>query len=498
MSARPSPGWDRWIGALLLFYPRRFRQRFGEDLADHYRTPPDRHRLRAALHAGSDLARAGLGARLDDHRARWIARASSGGLDGLVVDLRHTLRGLCRRPLFSLTVIATLALAGGLNAAVFGFLDNTLLRPLPVHDESLIVSIGSRWNGFEHSAVSVREYLDYVERSRTLSAIAAFTGASFNVSADDGVPERLLGARVTASFFDVLGVQPALGRVFTTVEDRPGRSRVVVLSHALWIRRFGGDPRVLGRTIRFDSGTHEILGVMPSDFPFPAAETELWIPLSINPAATPPRGAHNRLVIARMAGDFSVERVREEMSTIARQLQQEHPSMYPVGSGWGLSVRPLREHLVGDFRLALQTLMVAVGFVLLIACANVTNLMVARASDREAELTTRSALGASAFRLARQALLEGLVLGLAGGAVGLVLGTGLVHALGSFLPERLPIPDWLLTDGRVAGFALTMTAMAGMVAALTTSARAITRHPAARCVAAAPPPMRVRSASARF
>ncbi len=266
-----SSAWDRWIAALLLCYPRRFRARFGADLSAQYRKPEDGRTLRAAVLATRDLTRGGLGARLDDLRAAWSGRTTGSGSDGLLVDVRHSLRGLLRRPLFTLMVIATLALAASLNAAVFAILDTTLLRPLPVRDEASIVSIGSNWVGFVHSSVSVPEYLDYVERSRTLSPIAAFGSASFNVVANEGVPERVLGARVSASFFDVLGVAPALGRVFTAAEDRPGAPALALVSYGLWMRRFAGNPAVIGQTIRFDSGDRQIIGVMPREFLFPSA-----------------------------------------------------------------------------------------------------------------------------------------------------------------------------------------------------------------------------------
>ncbi len=470
---RPRPTlWQRWIALLLIFYPARFRRLFGADLLEQYREPERGPLVRAAFDAGRELARGGLGARLDDAR-RWWSRRSSGGTDALVVDLRHTLRGLRRQPLFAFSVVATLALAAALNAAVFGILDAALIRPLPIPGEQAVVSIGSRWVGFEHSAVSIPEYLDYVDRSRTLSSIAAYTHASFNLESEAGVPERVLGARVTASFFEVFGVNATLGRVFTAAEDQPGQSPVAVLSHGLWVRQFGASPDVVGRTIRFDSGTREIIGVMPQGFRFPDEGAELWIPLSINRASLPSRGSHNRMVFARMAPGITLERAQQEMSSIARDLERQYPAMYPAGSGWDLSVRRLREHMFGDFRAPLQLLMAAVMFVLLIACANVANLMMARASERDHELATRAALGASRFRLARQAVAEGAVLGAAGGLVGLALGSALIAGIRPLMPEGLPVPAGLLTDPRAAGFSLLLTAAAGSLAAMMTTARVI-------------------------
>ena len=442
-----------------------------------YHEPGNGRVIRAGLQAARDLARGGLGARVDDLRAAWSARASGSGLDGLLVDIRHSLRSLTHRPLFTLTVIATFALAASLNAAVFAIIDTTLLRPLPVRDEVSIVSIGSEWVNFRHSSVSVPEYLDYVGRSRTLSPVAALTSASFNLVTAQGVPERVLGARVTASFFEVLGTAPELGRVFSPAEDRPGAPGVALVSHRFWMRRWGGDPAAVGQTIRFDGGERLIIGVMPRAFRFPAATTDVWIPLSINPAAPSTRGSHNRLALARLVPGASLARARAEMHAIAKQLAHEHPQVYPPGSGWDVSLLPFREYLFGNFQAPLATLMAAVAFVLLIACANVANLLVARASDRAAELATRAALGASGLRLARQALIEGLILGVCGGGVGLAAGSGLVRALVAFFPDALPVPDRVLTDPRIALFALFITAAAGVIAALSTTLRTFNAAP---------------------
>ena len=460
--------WDRWIGLLLRCYPRPFRDRFGEDLRAQYRhtTPPS---LTAAIVAFKDLGTAGLGARLDDARRGWGERTPS-GLDALRVDTRHILRGMRRRPLFPLAVASTLALAVGLNAVVFAILDTTLLRRLPYADEGRLISIGNRWIGFDHTSVSIPEYLDYRARNRTLESIAAYTSASFNLVTDAG-PERLLGARVTASFFDVLSIRPALGRVFSEEQDQPGTSNVVVLSDGLWRRRFGADPNVVGTFLTFDSGRREVLGVMPPELRLPDADTELWIPLSINPAAPGPRGNHNRLAIGRLKAGVGIDEARGDFHRLAVELAGDHPQNYRAGSGWDTSVRGLREHLFGDFRKPLSLLMAAVLFVLLIACVNVANLMAARTGERGHELATRAALGAPRFRIGQHALVEGLLLGLSGGAAGLALGAGILRALRAQLPERLPVPDQMLTDGRVAPVALALAAAAGVFASLSTLRR---------------------------
>ena len=467
---RPAIGWqrvwDRWIGLLLRFYPRRFRERFGDDLRAQY-AQEGRPSLRGAMTAFRDLVTGGIGARSDDARTAWRAAASP-GLDAIRVDTRHIVRGLRRRPLFPLAVVSTLALAGGLTAVVFAILDTTLLRPLPYSDAGSLISIGNTWTGFDHAYLSIPEFLDYRTRNRSLESIAAYTSASFNMVTSHEGPERLLGARVTASFFDVLGVRPVLGRVFTADEDQPGLPRVVVLSHGLWSRRFGAARSVLGTRLTFDWGTSEVIGVMPPELRLPDANTELWVPLSINTASPGSRGNHSRQVIARMKPNVGLEQTRADLHHLAIELQREHPESYPTGSGWGTSVLGLRDHLFGDLRTPLSLLMTAVLFVVLIACANVANLMAARASERRHELATRLALGAPRLRLVQHALIEGILLGVAGGAAGLALGSGVLQLLRSGLPERLPVPDHIATDLRVAAFAIGVTACAGVLASLAT------------------------------
>ena len=461
--------WKAWVRVWLLAYPRRFRQRFGADLLTQYSGDHDLS-VRAALNAGRDLLRGGIGARLDDARTSWRSGARP-GIDALRVDARHIFRSLRRRPLFPAAVVTTLALAGGLSAVVFALLDMTFLRPLPYPDASRMVSIGNQWIGFEHASLSIPEYLDVRARNRSLESISVFTAANLNLLASHAGPERLNGARVTSSFFDVLGVRPTLGRLFGVDDDQPGPPRRVVLSHAFWSRRFGADAAVVGTRLTFDFGDCEVVGIMPPDFRFPAADTDIWIPLAINTASPGSRGNHNRQAIARLKAGASLEQAQADLHRIAMDLQREFPSSYPVGSGWDTSVRVLRDHLYGDFRRPLWLLMTAVMFVVLIACANVANLMAARASERRHELATRIALGAPTLRLAQHAFVEGALLGAAGGAAGLALGSLVLGVLRSGLPSRLPVPDAVATDLRVAAFAIGLTACAGAVASLVTLRR---------------------------
>ena len=459
--------WHRWIALLLRAYPRAFRERFGRDLAAQYDERGDRG-PRAALAAGRDLVRGGLGARADDFRR---AGRAGGGLDGLRADAVHATRSLTRRPWFAGMVATTLALAAGLNAAVFGILDATLLRPLPYPNDCALVSIGLMWNDFTHSSVSLPEFVDFSARARSFESMAVYSSASVNLAAAGGQAERVQGVRATASFFDVLGVAPAIGRTYTP-EEELSETRVVLISHEFWTRRFGADPLIVGRDLVTDSGPARIVGVMPASFRFPSAETDVWIPMYLVPGDAGSRGAHNRQVIGRLASELPLTAAQEDLSRIAAELRREYPDSYPAGSGFGVNVMPLRERLVGDLRDPLQVLMTAVLFVLLIACANVANLMVARGSERSRETATRVAFGASRLRLVRQSLFEGLLAGAAGGAGGVLLAAWLMSALQPWLPDQVARPDSILRDPRVIAFALLVTAAAGALTAAITALRA--------------------------
>jgi putative ABC transport system permease protein len=462
--------WDRWVGLCVRAYPRQFRRRFGRDLAAQY-PRPERGTVRAGFRVAADLVRGGIGARIDDARRR-----PGGRLDGLRTDAVHAVRSVRRRPLFAAMVVATLALAAGLNAAVFAILDTTLLRPLPYPADRDLVSIGNLWTGFTHASVSLPEYVDYSSRSRSFASMAVYSNSSINLAASGGAAERVQGTRATASLFGVLGVGPLLGRPFTVTEDATGAS-VAVLSHAFWMRRYGGDAGAIGRTLETDGGAAEIVGVMPASFEFPSALTDVWIPMNLVPGDAGGRGAHNRRVIARLAPGVSLDQAQDEMRRIASQLQQEYADHYPPGSGWGIEVVPLRDRLVGDLRAPLQALMIAVAFVLLIACANVANLMVARTTERSREIATRTAFGASRGRLVRQTLFEGLLTGAGGGLAGLLLAAALFGALQPWLPQDLPRPVNVLSDLRVIAFSILVTAGAGALTAALTAIRA-TRMPA--------------------
>ena len=461
--------WRGWIALLVRCYPRRFRDTLGADLAAQYldRTPAGpADFIRRVAAAARDLGSAGVGARLDDLRAAGSPTfRSTRLLGGLLMDLRLGARALRRQPLYSITIVLTLALASGLTTAVFAIYDVTLVRPLPIPDDRRVASIGSRWTGFDHSAVSIPEYLDYRSRADAFAAIAAIRTVSVNLTSPGVEPERLQGARVTASYFDVMQVAPALGRAFSPEEDRPGGPDVALISHELWRTRLGTDPAVVGRVIALDDRPVTVLGVMPPGFGFPTRDTQVWMPLAVNLADPGGRGAHNRQVVARLAAGRTLADARVQMDRIALQLQQENLSAYPHGSGWGLSVQALRDRLVGDLRAPLRLLLAAVVFLLLIAAANVSGLMLARAADRHLEFAARTALGAPRLRLLRLVVVEGLIAGLAGAAIGLGVADLLLRVLESDLPAAASRPDVVFLDPRVLAFTFGTTALATAVAA---------------------------------
>ena len=457
--------WSAWITLLLGAFPAPFRRQMGADLAAQYTAEPPRTALRFAARAlpvARELLSAGVGARLDDWRASRAPRGSAVG--GIVADARYGVRMLVRQPVYSGTIVLTLALASGLATAVFGIYDATLVRPLPFPDDRRLVSIGSMWTDFDHASVSIPEYLDYRDRARSLASVAVYRNVSLNLAEGASGPERLLGAAVSASFFDVLGVAPVLGRVFTAEEDQPNGEQIAVLSHGLWRRRFAADPGIVGRAVRIDDQAVTIAGVMPPVFRYPAPDTEVWVPLRVDAANPGGRGAHNRQVIARLRSDVPLAAARAELSAIGEQLAREYPENYPEGSGWGVSVKTLRERLVGDLTEPLRLLFAAVLFVVLIAAANTSGLMLARASERRAEFAARAALGASRLRVVRQVVIEGAVAGAAGGALGLAVAELLLRGFALGLPPAVSRPGMLALDPRALAFALGVTASAAALA----------------------------------
>jgi len=357
-------------------------------------------------------------------------------------DTRYALRGMGRQPGFVAVVVLTLALGIGATTAIFSLVDAVLLRPLPYRNAATLVSVWNRWSGVAEAGLSDPEYLDYAERSRTLM-IAAVATASMNVAGGSGDPERLGGALVTANTFGVLAVQPAVGRTFVSDEDPRGAPAVALISDRLWRRRFAANPAIIGREMTIDGTVCEIIGVLGPDFLLPAefgsdVAVDIVRPLLLDRAAARTRrGGHYLQGFARLRPGATTRSAAAEMDGINAQLLREYPDQYKM-PGFGITVVDLRDDLLGPSRPVLLVLAGAVALVLLLACANVANLMLARGESRRRELALRTALGASRFRIIRQVLTESCMLATFGAAAGLAVAAWCQQLVLAIAPSALP------------------------------------------------------------
>ena len=380
-------------------------------------------------------------------------------------DVAYAARILRRSPGFTLTAVLTLALGIGANTAIFSVVNATLLRPLPFPHAERLVVLQNQYKaiGMDAAAASVADYIDYRKQRHLFSEVAAVDTGDFNLTGADR-PERLQCGVTTAGLFAVLGVRPILGRTFTYEEDRPGNNQVVLLTDGLWKRRFGGDPGVLGRTIHLNGKPYTVVGIVPSILQW-FAPLDAWIPSGFTPEQMSPAKRTNQFlfILARLQPDVSLARARAGMAAFGRVLAKNFPDDYPPSVGWAIRVDSLDELLIGDVRGALLVLLAAVGFVLLIACANVANLSIARASGRMRELSIRAALGAARWRIARQLLTESVMLGVLGGAAGALLGSWGVSLLVAGGPQQLPRLDEVSIDGRVLAFTAAIALLTGLL-----------------------------------
>ncbi|MCI0432043.1 MAG: ABC transporter permease [Gemmatimonadetes bacterium] len=359
-------------------------------------------------------------------------------MDWITQDFRYAFRRIARNPGFAGLVIVTLALGIGANTAIFSVINAVLLRPLPYQDPGDLVTIQHRYPSLDLDAsVSAGGFRDYRDRTRSFSGVAVQSAWAANLTGY-GEPLRILASRVSADYFNTLGRQAALGRTFRAEEDVPGRHFVVVLSDGLWRRQFGADPSVLGRSISLNAEPYEIIGVMPPDFrSFFNRAAELWVPLALTEAQLGAGRTNEWLaLIARLGPGVTFERASDEMSAFAETLKLETPDQYP--QNWTLKVTTLNDVATGSIRPALLILLGAVAFVLLIACANVANLLLARAAGRMKEVAVRIAMGAKRWHLVRQLLVESTMMSVAGGVLGAALAWAGVRALTTvFDPEDL-------------------------------------------------------------
>ncbi len=377
-------------------------------------------------------------------------------MDSLRQDLHYALRRLLKNPGFTAVAVMTLALGIGANSAIFSVINAVLLRPLPYPDSDRLVGMYHVSEG-DRAVMSPANFLDLRKQTRTLEDAAAVDPTEVTITGA-GNPVRIRASEVSASFFDVLRARPLLGRTFAADENEPGKDKVVVLAYGLWQQRFGGRADVVGSTVAIDRVPRTIVGVMPRGFAYPA-EHELWLPIEYTEQTRNARGAWYLRVIARLRPGVSSDQSASEIAALGEALQKAYPRH---NTNVGFTTFPLHEALVGDLRPALLVLLGAVGFVLLIACANVANLLLARAVGRETELAVRTAMGAGRARLVRQLLTESVVLGLAGGLAGLLIAAWGADVLVALQPEGVPRLNEIAIDRTVASFTVGMSLLTSL------------------------------------
>ena len=393
-------------------------------------------------------------------------------MDSFFKDIRYGVRSLVKRPGFTAVALITLALGIGANTAIFSLINAVLIRPLPFDQpERLVWAWGNIRNGGNRASVSPLDYLDYRAQNNTFEQFAAML--SFAASANltgDGEPERLVARATTGNFFQALGVAPSRGRAFTLENEKPGNDQVAVISYDFWQKRFGGDTGLIDKKIILDGKTFTVVGVMGREFDFPAG-TQLWIPLNFD--TTPglkQRRAHFLRPIGRLKAGVTLAQAQADTDAVARRLEASYPD---TDTGWNLRMVPLREQIVGNLRPTLFILLGAVGLVLLIACANVANLLMAHAAARWREIAVRSALGASRWRIARQMITESVLLAQAGGTLGALLAIWGVELLVSISGDNIPSTAQVKIDPTVLAFTLLLSMVTGILFGVAPTLRAL-------------------------
>jgi len=387
----------------------------------------------------------------------------------LLKDLRYAFRSLIRRPLFSLILISILAIGLGANTAMFSVVDSVLLEPLPYPDADQLVWMWSLTPDREQNTVSALDYMDYRDQSRTIEHLAAYSAWQERfVVTGDYEPEVLVGAAISWNFFRTLGAEPILGRGFLLEDEDPTSGNPVVLSHALWQRRFGRDPGILGQTVSLEGNAYEVVGVMPKGFAFPAW-AELWRPMRMSEPIAQGRGNNNFLVFGRLKSEATIEQADAELVALSAGLAEQYPD---EKEDWSVTLVPLEDIIVGSVRGVLWILLSAVVLVLLVACANVAALLLARADGRRSEMAVRMALGASRERVTRQLLAESVVIALIGGALGIGLAAAVLRALSTMGAEALPRQAIIEFDQTALFFTLIVSITTGILFGLVPALRA--------------------------
>jgi predicted permease len=464
----------RRIRAFLLRIGGLFnKRRRDQDLTAEFESHLQMH-IEDNLRAGMDAAAARREALLrfgaiEARKEEFRDRRSLPMPEMLMQDLRYAFRMLRSKPGFTIVAVATLALGIGANTAIFSAIDAVLLRPLPYPnpDRLAMLWMDNRRLGLHEDLTSYPNYEDW-KKNRVFADMAGFVPVDAVLSGQEE-PLRVKGALVNWNFFSVLGVSPAIGRSFTPDEDQPDKDLVVVLSNGLWKRQFGSDPHVLGKTLELNGRHMQIVGVMPPDFAFPSKDVQLWKPLAPSQRTRGNRGGFFLSVIGRLKPGVTTEQAHAEMTRIGADIERQHPD---TNKGYGVWVVPLLAQTVGTLREALLILLGAVAFVLLIACANVANLLLGRSAARGREIAVRAALGAGRRRIIRQLLTESWLLALIAGGFGLAIAFGGIRGLAVLAPRELPRLDEIAIDGRVLAFTLGISLLAAILFGMAPALRA--------------------------
>jgi putative ABC transport system permease protein len=396
----------------------------------------------------------------------------------MLKDLRHSVRNLLRHPGFAAVAVITLALGIGANTAIFSLVNAVLLRPLPVREPDRVMTFWHSWptRGLPHMDSCDALFVYYRDRTRTFENLAAYEDGDFAVTGN-GAPEVVRGAMVTFNYFSLLGREPLHGRAFTPQEDTPGNNTVALLSYGLWQRRFGGDLNIIGQAISVDSNPMTVVGIMPADFDFPdpaerpssSGHVQLWVPKGLNPQDTM---SWNLSVVGRLRPGATADDAQREITGLYQAFAAEFDPRKAAASSTVTTVLlPLHRHIVGEVRRPLLILLGAIALVLLIACANLTNLLLARAASRTRELAVRQCLGASAMRIARQTLTESLLLSFVGAVVGILLASWLVTGLKTLVSSQIPHVESVRIDSKVLLFSIAVMLLTGLLCGLAPALR---------------------------